>query len=197
MDNQSIFNRLDRLPCRALAAFAARCARRVEAASRLWGCADASEAIALAERFARGQHDVLAADAARAAARAGACAAKAEALATRAADADVDPSASYRAVAANTAAAHAAQTIVTASGAPNAAHAAVRAATYIDRRIHDAAAADLRRILALDLGSFPELGGVIDPGEDGPLGPLWPTHAHDIAGEAIFAHPQTSLTTHA
>ena len=145
----------------------------------------------------RGQQDVLAADAARAAARAGACAAKADALAARAADADVDPSASYRAVAANTAAAHAAQTIVTASGAPNAAHAAARAATYIDRRIHDAAAADLRRLLALDLGSFPELGAVIDPGEDGPLGTLWPTHAHDIAEEAVFAHPQTPLTTHA
>jgi hypothetical protein len=28
-------------------------------------------------------------------------------------------------------------------------------------------AADLRRLLALDLGRFPELGGVIDPGEDG------------------------------
>jgi hypothetical protein len=117
MDNRPIFDRLSRLPLRALAAFAARCARRVETSSWLWGCADASEAIALAERFARGQHDVL--------------------------------------------------------------------------------AADVRRILALDLGSFPELGGVIDPAEDGPLGPLWPTHAHDIAGEAVFAHPQTSLTTHA
>ena len=197
MDNQSIFDRLNRLPRRALAAFAARCARRVETSSWLWGCADASEAIALAERFARGQQDVLNADAARAAARAGACAAKADALAARAADADVDPSASYRAVAANTAAAHAAQTIVTASGAPNAAHAAARAASYIDRRIHDAAAADLRRLLALDLGSFPELGAVIDPGEEGPLGPLWPTHAHDIAEEAVFAHSQTPLTTHA
>jgi hypothetical protein len=196
MDNQSIFDRLNRLPRRALAAFAARCAWRVETSSRLWGCADASEAIALAERFARGQQDVFAADAARAAARAGACAAKADALAARAADADVDPSASYRAVAANTAAAHAAQTIVTASGAPNAARAAARAASYIDRRIHDAAAADLRRLLALDLGSFPELGAVIDPGEDGPLGPLWPTHAHDIAEEAVFAHSHTPLTTH-
>src|SRR5512135_3544355 len=144
MDNQSIFDRLNRLPLRALAAFAARCARRVETSSWLRGCSDASGAIALAERFARGQ-DVLAADAARAAARAGACAAKAGALAARAADAEVDPSASYRSVAANTAAAHAAHTIVTASGAPNAAHAAARAATYIDRRTHGAAVADLRR----------------------------------------------------
>jgi hypothetical protein len=128
MDNRPLFDRLNRLPLRALAAFAARCARRVETASWLWGCADASAAIALAERFARGQHDVLAA-------------------AARAADADVDPSASYRAVAANTAAAHAAQTIVTASGAPTVAHADARAATSIDHRIHDAAAADLRRLL--------------------------------------------------
>ncbi|MGE5756370.1 MAG: hypothetical protein ACM35G_11775 [Planctomycetaceae bacterium] len=162
----------------------------METSSWLWGCTDASEAIALAERFARGR-DVLAADAARAAARAGACAAKAGALADRAADAEADPSASYRAVAANTAAAHAAQTIVTASGAPNAAHAAARAATYIDRRIHDATAADLRQLLELDLGRFPELGAVIDPGEDGPLGPLWPTHAHGISGGAVFAHPHT------
>ncbi|HMB07423.1 MAG TPA: hypothetical protein VKP69_27285, partial [Isosphaeraceae bacterium] len=94
------------------------------------------------------------------------------------------------------AAAHAAQTIVTASGAPHAAHAAARAATYIDRRIHHAAAADLRRLLALDLGSFPELGAVIDPGEDGPLGPLWPTHAHGISEEAVFAPSHTPLTTH-
>ena len=197
MDNRPIFDRLNRLPLRALAAFAARCARRVETSSWLWGCADASEAVALAERFARGQHDVLAADAARAAARAGACAAKAEALAGRAADADVDPAASSRAVAAHTAAAHAAQTVVTASGAPDAAHAAARAATSIDRRIHDAAAADLRRLLALDLGRFPKLGGVIDPGEDGPLGPLWPTPAHDIAVEAVFTQPHTPLTTRA
>ncbi len=144
----------------------------------------------------RGQQDVLAGDAARAVARAGACAAKADALAARAADADADPSVSSRAVAANTAAAYAAQTIVTASGAPNAARAAARAASYIDRRIHDAAGADLRRLLALDLGSFPELGAVIDPGEDGPLGPLWPTHAHDISEEAVFAHSQTPLITH-
>jgi len=37
-----------------------------------------------------------------------------------------------------------------------------------------AASADEARLRSLNLGEFPELGGVIDPSEDGPLGPLWP-----------------------
>jgi hypothetical protein len=161
-----------------------------------WGGDAAIEAIALAERFARGL-SVLAADAARASARAEACSARAYASADRAADAEANPTAAYRSAAACTAAAYAVRTIVTATGAPVAALCAARVAAYVDPRINDAVAADIRTILALNLGSFPDLGDPIDPGAEGPLGPLWPAGLREQAREAVSVPRESQISIHA
>ena len=186
--NQAIMNQLNQLPLRALAAFAVRCTRRVED----WGSGAALEAIALAEQFARGR-TVLAADAARAAARSEACAAQVRAELDRVADARAHPAVAYRSAAANTAAAFTARTIVSATGDPVAALAAARVAADVDPRINDAVAADLQRLLGLDLGSFPEPGGPLDPSEAGPLGPLWPQPGRDLVRDAGLVSRKTSL----
>jgi hypothetical protein len=177
--NQAIMNQLNQLPLRALAAFAVRCTRRVED----WGSGAALEATGLAEQFARGR-TVLAADAARAAARAEACAAKVRAELDQVAGAGSRVAVAYRSAAAHTAAAFTARTIVSATGAPLAALTAARVAADVDPRIQDAVAVDLQKLLGLDLGSFPELGGPLDPSEAGPLGPLWPQSGRDRVRDA-------------
>jgi hypothetical protein len=189
--NQAIIDQLNQLPLRALSAFAARCTRRVEQ----WGGGAALEAIALAEQFARGR-SVLAADAARAAARAEAGAAQAHAEADRAADAEANPSFAYRAAATNTAAAYAARTVVTATGAPVAALAAARVAAYVDPRIDDAITADLQRLVGLNLGSFPEPGAPLDPSEEGPLGPLWRQPSTELGRDAVHVLRRSPRAIH-
>jgi hypothetical protein len=48
-----------------------------------------------------------------------------------------------------------------------------------------ASSLDLQTLLGLDLGDFPNLGQRIDPGPDGPLGPLWPERKPDWYEEAL------------
>jgi hypothetical protein len=48
-----------------------------------------------------------------------------------------------------------------------------------------AASLDLQTLLGLHLGDFPNLGQKIDPGLDGPLGPLWPEREPDSYQEAL------------
>jgi hypothetical protein len=94
-------------------------------------------------------------------------------------------------------AAYAAKTIIRATGAPVSVLAAARVAAYVDPRINDAVADDLRGLLALNLGSFPEPGATLDPGEAGPLGPLWPARLSDRARGVGSATRQSTLTIHA
>ena len=165
---EDIRERLARLPRRAVIAFAARCARRVQPLTHALPQQDRDTidwGLASAEAFAKG------AAAARADTRADARAAAARAAAARAADA-----AWTAARAATTAwAADARAAAAAADWAANAAAAAdwaANAADWADARA--AAASDLDRLIALNPGEPDALGGPIDPSEAGPLGPLWP-----------------------
>jgi hypothetical protein len=170
--SESIEDRLKALPLRAIVAFAARCARRVQplTSSLPEHGRDAVErAIQVAEGFACGD------DLTGAAARAADVAADAWADAD-AADAAAD-AARAAANAARAAAWAADADAATAARAADAADAAADAA----RAAADAAAdaLDLNRLIALNLGRPGTRGSPIDPSEAGPLGPLWPNGAPD------------------
>ena len=49
---------------------------------------------------------------------------------------------------------------------------------YTARFIHKATE-DAEELLKLNLGSYPQAGGPIDPSPTGPLGPLWPEESSD------------------
>lgn len=176
---------LKQLPLCAIVAFAARCARRVQPLYRLpENFPDRAKhlravetAISTAELFARERKPIAAyveVDAAAYAAGTDNAAAQTYPAACAAGGAAAD------AYGAASAAARAAvdgtytRAVVSAAGDANAA--AARAAAYDDAEI-DASTLDLATLKRLELGSFPELGRPIDPGEGGPLGPLWPNGA--------------------
>jgi hypothetical protein len=192
---EDIRERLARLPRRAVVAFAARCARRVQPRTHALpqqGRDAIDRAIASAEAFAKGDSRV--ADAAEAAARAAAAEAADAWNATWAADADSRAAArvaaaAWGADAAAWAAARAAARAAADAWAADAAEAtdaawAADAAEAAAAAAADAAAAraatrtatssDLDRLIALNLGQPGTLGAPIDPSEAGPLGPLWP-----------------------
>ena len=192
---------LKKLPLRAIVAFAARCARRVErlalppddhSEKEKWSAAVA-EALRVAEDFARGLPCPTIESAVRAV-EAGQASLQGDLLRENA----------YAAV---VRAAHAAATAIHAiavreepeerrlvSGGPPlhplshladlsadlaalgaytaAVDAADAVATSSDFTVW--AAEDYRKLLELKLGRFPEAGQPIDPSPEGPLGPLWP-----------------------
>jgi hypothetical protein len=143
----------DKLPLRAIVAFAVRCARRVQPLGRVlteYRPVEVEDAIASAEGFARGGKAVRAAGAAaRAADAARAAARAADIAAADATDAGADAD--------------------TARAAWDTGRAAARAA----------ARGDLHRLRALDLGRPGTMGKPIDPAEEGSLGPLWTDAAPD------------------
>jgi len=134
------------LPRRAIVAYAARCARRVQPLYRSKHerhVQAVERAIALAERFAKGEPP-----------RVGE-ASEATLADVRAADAAAD------------------------AAVPGYATAGA-AATYALLPL--AARGDYERLRSICPQGFPEVGDSIDPGENGPLGPLWP--ARRLAGRA-------------
>lgn len=165
------------LPAHALVALAARATRRVVPRARLRDRPAIDEALGIAERFARG--DLGLAEAATAAASAaGERASEAHREGHESADTGSDSAAAFHASAAATSAAYVAHAVqIAAEGhdgdIPRVVHAAIQAACYVDRRAVVATAADYLRLLDRNLGQGPEPGPIVDPGEDGPLGPLW------------------------
>jgi hypothetical protein len=191
---------LKKLPLRAIAAFAARCARRVESIAQLPAGHSRREArrvaiddaIRLAEEIARGSARassdpvIRALDATRSISGEGIgceCAAAAAAAAARTAatvwlvvnpgESDQDANRWTRTPEARSF--HSRLENDSAElVALDAYTAAVEAA---DAVAHDdvflrGAIQDFERLLSLDLGSFPQAGQPIDPSPDGPLGPL-------------------------
>jgi hypothetical protein len=190
---------LKQLPLRAIAAFAARCARRVEHLALLPDDhpdaagyrAVVSGAIGLAEDFARGlpctsrEAAVRAAEAAREAAQGDVARQDAVAAVVQAAysavtaldaiEARSDPGEAHLLgpPTATPAATHLAQ--VTADlAALNAYTSAVDAADAAGHSEEFIASKirDYQKLLRLELGTFPEAGKPVDPSPDGPLGPL-------------------------
>jgi hypothetical protein len=168
-----------RLPVRAIAAHAARSARRVRALF-VWPeppldferrCTAVERAINVAERFCRGESvsTVEAADAAAEAAIAADVAYNAYAAhAAYAADA-----ASCAAQIVAGAHARAVDAAIAAAIAYAFAYFDEEAVDLVSRRAADAAQADYDKLLGLQLGSYPETGRPIASSEDGPLGALW------------------------
>jgi len=195
---EDIRERLARLPRRAVVAFAARCARRVQPVTHVLPQLDRDvidRAIAVAEAFANG--DAVVAGAARAAedalygaAKAGteagdwaaAWAARAAAWAAKAAAGDAGAAAGAAAGDAAWAAAWAARAAVKptdldawyGSTAERLEEAAFDASVSGEAAAWAAAASDLERLIALKRGEPDTPGAPIDPSESGPLGPLWP-----------------------
>lgn len=52
---------------------------------------------------------------------------------------------------------------------------AIKAAESNSSEVSEAASADFQKLLAAKLGDFPELGQPVDPSASGALGPLWPS----------------------
>src|SRR5512135_813846 len=196
MSGDDIQDQLAKLPLRAIVAFAVRCARRVQPLGHVlteYRQVEVEDAIASAERFARGGKAIhaagaaaRAADAARAAARAvdaaRAAAAKAAADSDWVDAADAEAEAAWADATVRAAAACAARA-ANAAAADAAAEDTTRAAWDTGRA---AARGDLHRLLALELGRPGTLGKPIDPTEEGPLGPLWPGGT-----PAWYTHPPT------
>jgi len=181
------------LPLRAIVAFAARCARRVEHLAELPEGNPQREsrrkaieaAFRLAESYAKGadsppDESVLAAiDATRDAGgeRAGSVATSAIAQAARAAasawHAGPQGAEDSRALS------HLTRTTadLAALNAFTAAEEAFIAVGYLNEDFVDAALGDYHRLVRLNLGRYPEQGDPVDPSPDGPLGPLWSASA--------------------
>lgn len=168
---------LGRLPPRGIVAFAARCARRVQALVRLAPLTaehvrSVEHAIALAERFAGGEE---VADVAAAYAAADAVAEAAASVQT----AQLAAQCAYyaaRAVDAASEVPYAAATFAQDAGrvAYAAAHAAASEAPDAGYYAEYAARADYERLMSMNRGDLPALGQPVDCREDGPLGALWP-----------------------
>jgi hypothetical protein len=167
---------LYKLPSRAIVAYAVRCARRVQplfslAEGRMKDLerrqAAVEGALRSAERFCVTEDlaDTIAADAVAAYAAAS--------FAAEAVAAFTAAYVAYAAAVANTAdtADFAAESAAEVAAA---AEAAADAKTVATEAKFAAARADYDRLVSLGLGTYPELGQPIDPGESGPLGPYWP-----------------------
>ena len=189
---------LKKLPLRAIVAFAARCARRVEPLAQLpegdpqrESRREAIEAaLRLADSFARGTAEppdesvVAAIDASRdagaepaaAAASAIAQAARAAASAWRAGSRVAREGGAPGKRATEAERALGTVTRITADLAAVNAFAAVGeafvSAGYRDEDFVDAALSDYDKLVRLRLGRYPELGNPVDPSAVGPLGPL-------------------------
>ena len=191
---------LKKLPLRAIVAFAARCARRVESLSQLPADHPQREArrvaidnaIRLAEEIARGsacasvEPVVRAVEATQAISGNGVaceCAAAAVAAAARTAatvwlalnegEGDRDTKRWTNTPEARSYLSHLANVTaeVVALDAFTAAVEAANAATYDDAFMRGAVQ-DFEMLLGLHLGTYPQAGQAIDPSPDGPLGPL-------------------------
>jgi len=190
---------LKKLPLRAIVAFAARCARRVESISQLPADHPQREArrvaidnaIRLAEDISRGsacasiEPVVRALDATRAISGVGIgceCAAAAAAAARTAAtvwlvlnpgESDRDPDRWTRTPEARSYLCHFVNVTadIVAMDAFTAAVEAADAVAYSDDFMRGAIH-DYERLLGLHLGTYPQAGEPIDPSPDGPLGPL-------------------------
>ncbi len=191
---------LKKLPLRAIVAFAARCARRVEPVSQLPADhplrdarrATIGNAIQLAEEIARGsacayvEPVVQALDSTQAIAGNGIaceCAAAAAAAATRTAatvwlvinplESDRDKNRWTKTPEARTYASHLASDSAefVAMDAFTAAVEAADAVAHCEGFVRGAVH-DYTTLLGLHLGTYPEAGQPVDPSSDGPLGPL-------------------------
>jgi hypothetical protein len=187
------------LPLRAIVAFAARCARRVEPLAQLpEGNArresrrEAVEAaLRMAESFARGtdappdESVVAAIDASRDVGGELACAAAASAIAQAAHAAasawHAGPQAAEESGAPGKRTTEAGRALDTAThltaglAAMNAYTAAAEAFVsvgYSNEHFVDSALRDYDKLVRLELGRYPELGNPVDPSPGGPLGPL-------------------------
>jgi hypothetical protein len=190
---------LKALPLRAIVAFAARCARRVETLAQLPEGTTQREsrreaveaALRMAESFARGADEppdesvIAAIDASRepGGEPANVAAASAIAQAARAAASAWDT----KAQAAEESGTQGKHTIeagrslgalmhvtadLAAMNAYTAAAAAFVSVGYRNEEFVDSALRDYRKLVRLELGRYPELGAPVDPSPDGPLGPL-------------------------
>ncbi|MGO9812163.1 MAG: serine/threonine protein kinase [Isosphaeraceae bacterium] len=167
---------LRQLPLRAIVAFAARCARRVEAVLEAKdGHVDKDfldvlgEAITSAEGYTRGD----------ATSASGASARKAMIAASVATIEDEAMLPGFRHIVAAGAAYNAASAAVFArqddgDGTVACALNAYDYANSAHSACHLFATLDLRCLLTSALGQYPHLGLPVEPGEGGPLGPLWP-----------------------
>jgi hypothetical protein len=191
---------LKKLPLRAIAAFAARCARRVEHQALLPDDHPANEkrrtdvaaAICVAEDFAKNspctsfESVILSLEKSRTVAEgdfvrdiamaAVVQAARAAAAGLRVLQLRAEPEESHMFGAAKpNPFPHLADVTadMAAREAFTAAMEAAAATGHADDFIH-AGVADYERLLRLDLGSYPQAGKPIDPSSKGPLGPLWP-----------------------
>jgi len=196
-----------RLPHRAIVAYAARCARRVQPRYPLWlwtsgPSPDSAQmgaieiAVKAAEDFANGiEHVALSYEepienASRAARHASEqSAAFAASMAAHAANA-----AAYCVRSARAAARYANPAPHETFPAPDtvaimAAHAA--AAAQHAGSPPEAALTDYQRIIQGDFGVFPELGRPVDCSEHGPLGPLWPASPPDWF-KAVTGNPASA-----
>jgi hypothetical protein len=191
MSDEPLSEQLSKLPRRAIVAFAARCARRVQPlADNLpeEHRAAIDQGIAAAEAFARGDDNAEAsadvaevasgATAAAAGATGGPVRAAAAARAAEAAAMTID--ATIWATMTAEANARATRTMGRKMGLPSgwAAAAAFDAAEATgddsaSTAIWAATRGDIERLLALGLGDPGTPGSPIDPSESGPLGPLW------------------------
>lgn len=182
MDRKKIEGELSKLPARATAAFAARCARRVRPlfGSHLPGGEAIEHAIVVAEQIASGV--TVKDDDAKAAAKAAAWAAESAVNAAAAADCPsitvhAAQSAAYSAVQAAVA-----QSPAEVAGAAESAESAVAYVSYAkestgftpESDVQRAMSEDLRRLAALYFGDPQTLLCEIDVTPAGPLGPLWP-----------------------
>jgi hypothetical protein len=190
---------LKALPLRAIVAFAARCARRVEHLAQLPEGNPQREArresveaaLRMAESFARGtdappDESVIAAiDAIRDAGGELACAAAASAVAqaahaaasawhvgSQAAEASREPGRPPTEAGRPRGALTHITADLAAMNAYTAAAEAFVSVGYRNEEFVDTALKDYRTLVGLELGRYPEPGAPVDPSPDGPLGPL-------------------------
>jgi eukaryotic-like serine/threonine-protein kinase len=164
---------LRQLPLRAIVAFAARVARRVGFVFETLDDDTRSlleQAIASADDYAKGDAASACGEAAR----------KAQFAVTSAAARQPGGGPLWlRRNGAASAAYHAAFTAVFARQKDGESTVAFAVSAYEQANLaqpacHTLAIHDLRRLLTSGVGKFPEIGALLDTGQDGPLGPLWP-----------------------
>jgi hypothetical protein len=182
MDKKKFEIELSKLPLRAIAAFAARCARRVRPlfGSHLPGGEAIEQAIVIAEQMAAGM--TVTVDDAKAAAKAAAWAANDAANAGAQAECPATANAAAEEAAYSAVQAAFARSPADAAGAAVSADAAVTMISFAAESagfdpksdLEKTMLEDLLRLAAMGLGEADTLGPEIDVTPTGPLGPLWP-----------------------
>lgn len=181
---------LRRLPLRALVAFAARCARRMQPLfdlpedrpDRIHHLKVIDYAIEVAERFAAADRTVSSACAYSAATDIRPVSSDAAMVNAARIAASSAAAAAYSASTAYSAEGVAMEVVKCALNAANASAVALPAS--------EAARSDLRRLSRLQLGWFPDLGVPVDFSERGLLGPLWPKRMPDWFLSALCNPPK-------